>query len=135
MKRSTLVKAAYEIRLALCDLGKAFGIHPGTPVLRDPLPAQVQLYNQVEKHISDGIKILSHDVTEEDDKDAFLKRIHGQTPVERLKTYLGQQKALLNDFIEHQKPEGEELLQARAHIATYDDCLQAVTNILEEVPA
>jgi hypothetical protein len=132
MKRSTMIKASYEIRRVLKELGDYFGIHRGEYA---PNTQKYELYDKIEKHIDDGLKIFSQDVTDEEDKDTLLRRIHGETPVARLKSYLGQQKALLNDFIETRQPEGQDLLMARVHIATYDDCLKAVTNILEEVPA
>jgi hypothetical protein len=133
MKRSTLINAAYEIRLALKELGEYMGIHKCEYA---PNLIKHEMFNKVEGHITAGLLMLSHDVTEEDDHDSLLKRIHGERPVSRLKNYLGQQKALLQDFIAT-KPQltDKEHIQAQAHIATYDDCLKAVANILEEVPA
>lgn len=132
MKRSTMIKASYEIRLALKVVGEFLGIHRGEHA---PNTQAYELYGKIEKHIDDGLKIFSQDVTDEEDKDTLLRRIHGETPAARLKNYLGQQKALLELFIKDHQSEGEELMIARAHIATYDDCLKAVSNILEEVPA
>jgi hypothetical protein len=132
MKRSTLINAAYEIRLALKELGEYLDIHK---LEYAPNLIKYSVYDKVNSHITAGLQMLSPDVTEEDDRDSLLKRIHGERPVSRLKSYLNQQKALLKDFLatKHQLTD-KEIIQAQAHIATYDDCLKAVMNILEEVP-
>lgn len=132
MKRSTLINAAYEIRLALKELGEFFHIHK---LEGAPNTQKYELYGKVEKHIDAGLKIFAQDVTDEENQENLLRRIHGETPVARLKSYLGQQIYLLKDFIETNEPEGMTLMVARAHIETYEDCIKAVENILEEVPA
>lgn len=132
MKRSTMINGAYEIRLALKELGNFLGIHKSEYAPNVP---KYELYDKVEAHINAGLAIFAPDVTDEENRDNLLKRIRGENPTSRLKTYMHQQIALLNDFIEHNKlDEPWTITAARAHIHTYEDCLKAVQNILEDIP-
>jgi hypothetical protein len=139
MKRSTMINGAYEIRLALKELGNFLGIHssPDTQINSSfsIYLGKGELYNKVEAHINAGLSIFAPDVTDDENRDNLLKRIRGENPTARLKTYMHQQIALLNDFIEHNKlDEPWTITAARAHIHTYEDCLKAVQNILEDIP-
>jgi len=139
MKRSTMINGAYEIRLALKELGKFLGIHnsPDTQINAafSIYTNKYEMYNKVEAHINAGLSIFAPEVTDDESRDNLLKRVRGENPTSRLKSYMHQQIALLKDFIEHHKLDEEwTLVAARAHIQTYEDCLKAVENILEDIP-